>query len=154
MPKSSYAYDLKVEKLLKVAQEKELKFKLIKTDKKIKEKKKGRVKLVASVVIVFAMFMAISCRYNAISEKNIEVQRLEKDLLSAKGVLATSEIKLEKAVDMDKLESYSKGQLGMQKPEKNQIIYLDVQNKANSSELKSDNFAVKILSSIKGFFGI
>ena len=154
MSRSSYAYDLKVEKLLKVAQEKELNFKLIITDKKIKEKKKGRVKLVASAVIIFAMFMAISCRYNAISEKNIEVQRLEKDLLSAKGVLATSEIKLEKAVDMDKLESYSKGQLGMQKPEKNQIIYLDVQNKANSSELKSDNFAVKILSSIKGFFGI
>ncbi len=152
MARAAYAYDLSLEKQRKIIDEKVPKLKVIKTNKKAIESRKSRATLVMSVLIVFAMFMVVSYRYNVISEKNIEVQRLEKGLMETKGVLATAEIKLDKAVDINKVETYSKGQLGMQKPEKNQIVYVDIQNETNIKNYKDGNMLDKIVGIVKGVF--
>lgn len=152
MSKAAYAYDLNVQKKTKTFDEPKPKLVVIKTNKKAIESKKSKANLVMSVVIVFAMFMIISYRYNVISEKNLEVQKLEKSLIQTKGVLASSEIKLDKAVDMDKVELYSKGQLGMQKPEKNQIVYVDIQNQTSNNSDNSSNILNKVTDLVKGIF--
>lgn len=152
MAKTSYAYDLSASKQRKIESPKLPEFKVIKTNKKALENKKSRATLILSVLFAFAMFMIISYRYNVISEKNLEVQKLENNLTQTKGVLASSEIKLDKAVDMTQVELYSKGQLGMQKPEKNQIVYVDIQNQSNTKTNESSNVLNKITGFVKGIF--
>ena len=152
MARNSNAYDLNIQKQRKTVVKKTPDLRVIKTNKKAVVNKKNRSSLVMFVVIAFAMLMIVSYRYNLISEKNIEVQKLEKNLMATKGALASTEIKLDKAVDIDKVESYSKGQLGMQKAEKSQIVYLDVQNSSNSKKDKTDGILGKVSTFIKGMF--
>lgn len=152
MARAAYAYDLDVQKQKKIVTEKSPKLRVINTNKKAIENRKSRTMLVMSVLIAFTMFMVISYRYSVISEKNLEVQTLEKNLTEAKSVLATSEIKLDKAVDMDKVETYSKGQLGMQKPEKNQIVYVDIENGTNAKNYIGSNLLNKVVDFVKGVF--
>lgn len=150
--RNSYAYNLDVHKEKKIAEEKAPNLRVIKTNKKAIASKRSRMTSVMFVVIAFAMLMIVSYRYNVISEKNLEVQKLEKSLMATKGVLASTEIKLDKAVDIDKVETYSKGQLGMQKAEKSQIVYLDVQNSADVKVDKNNSVIQKIVGFVKGMF--
>ena len=152
MSREAYAYDLNIQKKRKAAEEKAPNLRVIKTNKKAIVSKKNRMTVVTFVLIAFTMLMIVSYRYNIISERNLEVQKLEKNLLATKGVLASTEIKLDKAVDINKVESYSKGQLGMQKAEKSQIVYLDVQNSVSAKTAINNNIFDKISGFVKGVF--
>lgn len=152
MARAGYAYDLGLEKKKKSEVQKLPELKLLKTNKKKLDNKKFKSSLITSMLFIFTMFMLISCRCNIISEKNLEVQELEKTLILAKSELATSEIKLDKAINMSKIEIYSKGQLGMQKPGKNQMVYLDVQNSNIETASNKNSMFIKIASVVKNGF--
>lgn len=152
MARAGYAYDLGLEKKKKSEAQKLPELKLLKTNKKKLDNKKFKSSLITSMLFIFTMFMLISCRCNIISEKNLEVQELEKTLILAKSELATSEIKLDKAINMSKIEIYSKGQLGMQKPGKNQMVYLDVQNSNIETASNKNSMFIKIASVVKNGF--
>lgn len=114
--------------------------------------KKAKTKAMIWVLSMFVMFMAVIYRYNTISEKNIEVQGLKENLGSIEASLAKSQIALEQSTDLNSIEGYAKQQLGMQKPDKNQIIYIDNSNN-DSIKIKEENTTVidKVINSIKEF---
>ena len=127
-----YLYDLSLPE--KKTVQKEEKFKLIKNTNK-NSIKTNKATLVLSTLMIFTMFMVITYRYNVISEKNLEVQQLKEDLEVAKSELATSAIALEQVMDVNYVESYAKQQLGMQKPEKSQLIYVNMEGSDTVSKV-------------------
>lgn len=142
-----YLYDLSVPEK-KTVKKQEEKFKLIK-NKNINIKS-NKATLVLTTLAIFAMLMIVTYRYNLISEKNLKVQQLKDDLETAKSELATTQIAVEKVMDVNYVEAYAKQQLGMQKPEKSQLIYINMENEESVKKTSSVNMIMSLADKIKG----
>ena len=142
-----YLYDLSVPEK-KTVKKQEEKFKLIK-NKNINIKS-NKATLVLTTLAIFAMLMIVTYRYNLISEKNLKVQQLKDDLETAKSELATTQIAVEKVMDVNYVEAYAKQQLGMQKPEKSQLIYINMDNEESVKKTSSVNMIMSLVDKIKG----
>lgn len=124
----------------------------VKTGKNKREqiKKKNNVAVITFILCIFAMVMVITYRYNLISEKNLETQNLKSELTKVESSLLSSQIEVEQETDLNKIEAYAKQQLGMQKPDKNQTIYVDTTEANSSVEVgESVNTFDKIIEYIK-----
>lgn len=143
-----YLYDLSLPE--KKTVKKEENFKLIKNINKNSISKTNKATLVLTTLVIFAMFMVITYRYNVISEKNLQIQQLKDDLEVAKSELATSEIALEQVMDVNYVESYAKQQLGMQKPEKSQLIYINMDSEDTVTKVSASNMISQLVEKIKG----
>ena len=142
-----YLYDLSVPEK-KTVKKQEEKFKLIK-NKNINIKS-NKATLVLTTIAIFAMLIIVTYRYNLISEKNLKVQQLKDDLETAKSELATTQIAVEKVMDVNYVEAYAKQQLGMQKPEKSQLIYINMENEESVKKTSSVNMIMSLVDKIKG----
>lgn len=143
-----YLYDLSLPQKRNVKSEE--KFKLIK-NKNNKIRKNNKATLVLATLAIFTMFMIITYRYNLISEKNLKVQELKEDLEVAKSELATTQIEVEEVMDVNYVEAYAKQQLGMQKPEKSQLIYINMENEESVEKMSASNMIMSLVDKIKEF---
>ena len=111
-------------------------------------------KHVVTILFIFGMSMFLTYRYTLINEKNLDTQKLKKELAGVEASLLNAQIEVEQNTDLKKIEDYAKQKLGMQKPGKNQTIYVDtsteVTNTVESNE--STTFIDNIIDSIKNFF--
>ncbi|MCX8074830.1 MAG: hypothetical protein N2749_04500 [Clostridia bacterium] len=110
---------------------------------------KTKAKTVIWIVSMFVVFLVVTYRFNLINEKNLKVQNLKKDLTSAQSILASSQIEVEQSVDINQVEAYAKQKLGMQKPDKNQIIYVDNSNSEIVQNEASTTVVDKVIDKIK-----
>lgn len=146
------AYDLEVAPKKEYVPNKK-DFKVIKSNvnKKVKAKK-SKLSLVLTVTALFSMLIIVSLRYNVISEKNLELQRLQMEETDVNSVLAMTEIEVEKTIDKDTVESYAKQQLGMQKPEKSQMIYINSEYETKVESVENNNIIQKGIDKLKEIF--
>jgi len=159
----AYAYDLSVPKIEPEHIPSKKDFKIIRNPKKLqntssikktKAEPKSKLSLVLTVVILFAMAIVISYRYNLISEKNLELQRLKMEQVTANSELATTEVAVDRIIDKDTVESYAKQQLGMQKPEKSQIVYINSNYETKVEEVGKKNIYEKGLEKLKNLISV
>lgn len=115
----------------------------LKTNSKAKANKNAKV--VMCILCGFTMGMIITYRYNMISEKNLKVQELKSELAAVEANLLNAQIEVEQNTDLNKIEAYAKQQLGMQKPDKNQTIYIDTSKTMNSIEINNDTSVIEDL---------
>lgn len=115
----------------------------LKVNSKLKYKKNAKV--VMCILCSFAMGMIITYRYNIISEKNLRAQELKGKLAAVEANLLNKQIEVEQSTDLNKIEAYAKQQLGMQKPDKNQTIYIDTSKSMNSIEVNVGNTGIEEL---------
>ena len=121
---------------------------------KQKAKAKNNTSIIVFILSVFTMAMVITYRFNVISEKNLEVQKLKNELVKVESSLLTSQIDVEQGTDLNKIEAYAKQQLGMQKPDKNQTIYVDTSVNESSIRIEeSVDTLNKIVEGIKDLIG-
>ena len=114
------------------------------------QKTKRRVSTVAFILCAFTMAMVLTYRYNLISEKNLQAQELKEELAAAESALLNAKIDVEQQTDLNKIEAYAKQQLGMQKPDKNQTIYVDTSIDEGTTQVeKTLNVFEKIVENIK-----
>lgn len=148
----SLAYDLEVAPKKEYVPNKK-DFKVIKSNvnKKVKAKK-SKLSLVLTVTALFSMLIIVSLRYNVISEKNLELQRLQMEETDVNSVLAMTEIEVEKTIDKDTVESYAKQQLGMQKPEKSQMVYINSEYETKVESVENNNIIQKGIDKLKEIF--
>ena len=106
---------------------------------KAQPKSKAKASSVIMIVCVFTMALVLVYRYNIINEKNLKSQSLASDLTKAESALVTSQIDVEQNTDLNEIEAYAKQKLGMQKPDKNQTIYVDTSKTNNSVELQDES---------------
>lgn len=157
----AYAYDLEVEKKEVEYLPNKRDFTLIKNTVKkiqsvsnIKAKKKSELSLILSVVAMFAMFIILSYRTNLISEKNLELQRLSMKADNVNAVLATTEVKVSRVIDKENIETYAKQQLGMQKPDKSQLVYINSNYETKVESINEGNIVSKVVDKLKDIIGI
>lgn len=105
---------------------------------------------IISIISAFSILMAITYRYNVISEKNLISQQLKADLESTEANLLAAKIAVEQNTNMDYIEAYAKQKLGMQKPTSSQTIYVDTSNITQVVEVNENlNVIEKFINSIK-----
>ncbi len=106
--------------------------------------------VVCGVLCAFGMTMIMSYRYNLINEKNLTSIKLKSDLEATQADLLNAQIAVEQSTNLTEVEAYAKQKLGMQKPDKNQIIYVDTSNvSSNVSVNKTLNNEVSFIDNIK-----
>lgn len=133
----------------------EVKKKVIKNKNNTLNKKSAKRKTssISMILFVFSMALVLVYRYNVINEKNLLSQSLADDLVKAESALLTSQIEVDQSTDLNQIEAYAKQKLGMQKPDKNQTIYVDTSKTSNSLEVQSDTtFLKNITGKISNFF--
>ena len=149
MAQSSVAYDFEPAKKTKVTKKPEFKIIKNKNLNKHKAHKSSKTSLVISTLLIFAMLIIINYRYNIISEKNLTVQRLQMAETEANALLTNAEIEYSKMVDIVEVEAYAKQQLGMQEPEKSQMVYIGSSYAENTISDSSENGISGIINTIK-----
>ena len=154
----AYAYDLVAPEIIPDERPNKKDFRIIKspkTNQAVKEKNKAKTKpksklsLLISLLAIFTMFIIISIRYNLISEKNLELQRLKMEQTKINSELATTEVAIDKIIDKDTIEAYAKQQIGMQKPQKNQIVYINSDFDVTVKEVSNQNVFQLVLNKLK-----
>lgn len=108
--------------------------------------KKNNASKVAFILTIFAMSMIIIYRFNIINEKNLKSQSLKKELEQVDATLASAQIEVEQNTDLNKIEAYAKQQLGMQKPGKNQTIYVDTSEASRVVDVEQDTTILEIVT--------
>ena len=116
-------------------------------------RKKVRVFLV--ILLVFAAFFAIITRYGQMTKLNYEIADLKESLITQNAVNSALSVDLEKKTNMIKIRHAAETELGMQEPDKYQIIYIDVP-RANSIVVAEQNVSpneerIGIFNYLKGF---
>ena len=161
----AYAYDLSIPEIIPNHIPNKKDFKIIKNpkkvqnqnvnnSKKIKARPKSKLSLILSVVSLFVMALVVSYRYNLISEKNLELQRLKMEQVVANSELATTEVAIDRIIDKNTVESYAKQQLGMQKPEKSQIVYINSNYQTKVEQIDTKNIFEIGIEKLKNLIGM
>ena len=159
----AYAYDLEVPKKKEEYIPSKKEFKLIKFPalkevvgkaEGIKSKPKTKLSLILSVVALFTMLIVLSYRYNVISEKNLEFQRLNEEAGNVNSILATTQVEVDQIIDKDRVEAYAKRQLGMQKPEKSQLVYINSDYETKVETINEGNIISNVVEKLKDIIGI
>lgn len=122
-----------------------------KVAKKLVINEKVKVKTVFLISCLFVMLMIITYRFNIISESNLTLQNLKTDLERVQSNLASTEMGIEQSTDLSKIEAYAKQKLGMQKPDKNQVVYIDTSKDTNVIKDTNVSFVDKIIENVKGY---
>ncbi|MBR1883407.1 MAG: hypothetical protein IJ809_00410 [Clostridia bacterium] len=113
-----------------------------------------KAKYIVSVVVGFSMFLVITYRYSMISESNLKAIKLKSELETVTSDLSLAIMNVEQGANLNEIEAYAKQKLGMQKPDKNQIVYVDSSTEQAKNIVENENNTSSILDKIKEFLGI
>lgn len=136
----AYKYDYIEEKTVK-KQERPIK----KVSKQPAKRKKNDLSYIGKVALLLitaasAAFMII--QYVTVSDTQTELAKLTSQYKFEESVTAQKAFELEQSVDLSKIEKEATSRLGMRRPEKHQIVYLDV---------KQSDVTVKTADEVEGF---
>ena len=93
-------------------------------------KSRGRkltFKVFAGVACIFAMCCILLYRNAVILESNDRITKMKSELAAAESSKQAVQAKIDKELELGKLESYAKTNLGMVYPDNSQILYIDMQ---------------------------
>ena len=93
-----------------------------------KQRHKGSGGTLFAGVVVTALAFVLLFRYACITEMSATLTSLKGQYEEVNSVAVAKEFELEQEVDLNKVQEIASSELGMQKPEKHQIVYIDMQN--------------------------
>lgn len=149
MAQANTAYDFEPAKKVKDTKKPEFKVIENKNLNKTKARKANKTSLVVATLLIFAMLVVVNYRYNIISEKNLTVQKLLMEEAEANALLTNAEIEYSKMVDIVEVEAYAKQQLGMQEPEKSQMVYVSSEYTGRTNSISSESGFAHVINIIK-----
>ncbi|MBR3280427.1 MAG: septum formation initiator family protein [Clostridia bacterium] len=107
------------------------------TEEELEEKKRARREIRDNIIRNITnvlLFAAIACialficyRYSLINEKFNNVEKAKKELLNAQTINEQIQAEIDSETDISYIENYARYQLGMQKPQDSQIMYINVE---------------------------
>jgi len=98
----------------------------------LKEKKKYRanrlikVKMVVGILLLFSLGLIVMYRYALIAEINSKISSKEKQYEELKNENSRLKVAIENETNLSKITQVAQNELGMQKPDKYQIVYIEV----------------------------
>jgi cell division protein FtsL len=97
-----------------------------KVKSKTKVKKISKLKMILSVLICFSIAFGIMLRYVAITEANNKVSSYKRQLSQLQRANEQMQVELDRSIDLKKVEEIAKSKLGMRRPEKYQMVYVEL----------------------------
>lgn len=92
-----------------------------------------RIKNTLQVAFIFVTAFVIINRYVAINEANTQISELKEEYNSVVAANQDLQAKIDRAVDLKKLQTIASDKFGMIRPERYQMFYIDM-NQADFSE--------------------
>ena len=118
----------------------------VKKPSPIKHKKKAQrlsyAEKIAAVLVVAASAVFMIVQYVSVNDTESALNAAITDYRFEESVTAQKAFELEESIDLSKIETEATSRLGMHRPEKHQIVYLDV---------KRDDMTVKTAGEVEGF---
>ncbi|MCX7710933.1 MAG: cell division protein FtsL [Clostridia bacterium] len=100
--------------------------KVLKAKKIHRSNSKEKAKMVWTILVVFAMCLAVMYRYAMITEMNYNVYKQSKVYNDLRNENSNIKVQIEKQLDLNNIREIAEKKLGMQKPDKHQRIYVKV----------------------------
>ncbi len=115
-----------------------------KKKKIVKKEKRAKTKAILYVAVVFSALLVISYRNSQITEKFAEVKNLKSNLSAVQKENEQLEVSIQSSINLSKIEKEAKEQLGMQKLDNGQKVYVSLQKKdhvepASQNVMESSN---------------
>lgn len=107
------------------------------------------------VVAVSASAMFMVSQFIKVNESQSALATAQENYRFEESVTSQMAFELEQSIDLSKIEKEATTRLGMQRPEKHQIVYLDVK-RDDTTDLTADEvegFSSRFWSGLKTFFG-
>jgi cell division protein FtsL len=99
---------------------------VLKAKKRYKSNRKIKLRMVVAIIAVFAAGLAVMCRYAIITKMTYELNQLEKDYDKMRNENSVLKVQIETKTDLNEVKETAENRLGMQMPDKSQIIYIKV----------------------------
>ena len=93
-----------------------------------KRKTAGFGRSVLAFMAVTGLAFVLLFRYACITEMSSQLTKLKGEYDEVQSVAVAKEFELEQEIDLKRVEEIATTELGMQRPEKHQIVYVDMQN--------------------------
>ncbi|MFA6308285.1 MAG: cell division protein FtsL [Clostridia bacterium] len=99
---------------------------VLKEKKKHKSNNKIKSKMIFSFMIIFALGFVILGRYATLTQLNYNVSKYTNEYNEIQDKNVKLKVDIQSKTDLNKVRQIAEQKLGMQKPDKNQIVYVDV----------------------------
>ena len=99
---------------------------VLKAKKRYKSHRKIKLRMVVAIIAVFAAGLVVMCRFAIITKLSYDLNRLEKDYERIRNENSLLKVQIETKTDLNEIKEAAEKRLGMQMPDKSQIIYIKV----------------------------
>ncbi|NMB98393.1 MAG: cell division protein FtsL [Clostridiaceae bacterium] len=133
--KNSYVYGTAAEKLEYDVYEHN---KVLKEKKKYKSNRIVKAKMVAGILLIFSLALVTMYRYALIADINFRISSKERQYEELRNENSRLKVAIENKTNLEKITQIAKNDLGMQKPDKYQIVHIEVPK--NSFTVTSEQY--------------
>jgi len=99
---------------------------VLKAKKRYRSHRKIKLRMVMAILAVFAAGLAVMCRYAIITKVSYEINKQEKIYNELKNENSMLKVQIETMTDLNEVKEIAENRLGMQMPDKSQIVYIKV----------------------------
>lgn len=100
--------------------------KVLKAKRKQKNNNRAKFNVILSILVVFSIIFLVIYRYALITELNYNIDKSVKSYNEIKNENSILKVDIEKDTDLSKIRQIAEEKLGMHKPDKFQVIYVNV----------------------------
>ena len=100
--------------------------KVLKQKKAYRVNKRVKLKAVFTILLVFSLCFTLTYRYALLTEMNYKISKTNRQYNELRDENARLKVDIEKSIDLVKIKELAETRLGMQKPDRNQVVYVRV----------------------------
>lgn len=100
---------------------------VLKAKKQYKNNRKVKSRVVLSILFVFIAGLFVTYRFALITELSYNINECEKQYSKLRNENSLIKLSMEKNTDLAKIRELAELRLGMQKPDKSQLVYINVE---------------------------
>lgn len=101
--------------------------KVLKAKRNQRNNNKAKLKTVAYILVVFSMCLVLMLRYAQIIELNYKINLQNNQYNTLRNENSRLKVAIDNEMDLQKVREIAENKLGMQKPDKFQVVYIKVQ---------------------------
>ncbi len=99
---------------------------VLKAKKQYKDNRKQKARFILTLIIILAAALLVMFRFAMITQMSYNISNSQKDYEDIRNKNALLRLQIEKETDLDNLRLLAETRLGMQDPDKSQIVYISV----------------------------
>ncbi len=135
---------------------------VLKAKKQYKNNRRAKFRLVLSILAVFAAGLLIVYRFALITQMSYNISKSEKAYNEIRNENSLIRMQVESDTDLTRIKELAETKLGMQKPDKSQIVYVRVPkndytvvlNSPETADGIKSNVITGILDKVTGFISL